>query len=535
LSSLEVRDWVFEHARRTPEASAIDSSQERISYAALAERIRAAAGGLAWLGVRPGDRVLVVLPNVPAATIASLAAQHVGAVPVEVSREWPSEQLALVAGQVRPTAVVLALRDGKKLAACCGEAMRKAVVVAPAATAPEPGALGASMAVVLTEGGTMVRPSAREVPLWAPSPKRAPDDVTLLLCTSGSTGAPRAVMQTIANIAANTRSIAQFLALTARDRAMLVLPLSYCYGRSVLQTHLWVGGSVVLERSFVYPRHVLDAMSAERCTGFAGVPLTFELLRRQVQVDMRRMPSLRYVTQAGGPMSPETTAWARQAFAPARLFVMYGQTEATARLAYLPPERASDERGAIGVPIAGVELRVVDDSGEEVAPHVRGNLVARGPNVTPGYYGAPEETARILRHGWLWTGDLAYRDDEGFFHVIGRAKDLLKIGGRRASPAQIEAALTEHGDVVEVAVAGLTDSLMGEVPAALVVVRPGARVTERDLQRFCGERLPAYLVPRVVRFAPELPRGPSGKVLREQVARAMADTRCESAEVGKSA
>jgi len=151
-----------------------------------------------------------------------------------------------------------------------------------------------------------------------------------------------------------------------------------------------------------------------------------------------RFPRLRYVTQAGGAMAPETIAWVRKAFRPAELFVMYGQTEATARLSYLPPDRSEDKAGSIGIPVPGVELRVADERGRELPTGEVGELVARGQNVTPGYLDEPAETAAILRHGWLWTGDLACRDADGFLFYRGRANEILKVGGHRVSPFEIE-------------------------------------------------------------------------------------------------
>jgi acyl-coenzyme A synthetase/AMP-(fatty) acid ligase len=287
-----------------------------------------------------------------------------------------------------------------------------------------------------------------------------------------------------------------------------------------LQTHLFVGGSVFLDTRFMAPDVVLDAIGAEGCTGFAGVPLTFEVLRRQAQPDPLSMPALRYVTQAGGAMDEGTIDWVRAAFAPAKLFVMYGQTEATARLSCLPPERGADKRGSIGIPIPGVRLRVVDESGREMARGETGHLIASGPNVTPGYYAAPAETARILRDGWLWTGDLAICDADGFFTIVGRSKEILRIGGRRVSPAQIESVLSAHPDVAEVAVCGVPDPLLGEAAAAVVVARRGAEVSARTLRQLCTDRLPPPLVPRFVRICESLPRSPSGKVLRGEVARA---------------
>ena len=217
-------------------------------------------------------------------------------------------------------------------------------------------------------------------------------------------------------------------------------------------------------------------------------------------------------------MAADTIAWARTAFAPAELYVMYGQTEATARLTYLPPERGADKAGSIGVAIAGVELRVVNEDGLELPLGEMGELVARGANVTPGYLDAPDETAAILRDGWLWTGDLATQDVDGFFYLVGRAKEILKIGGHRVSPLEIEHVIERHPDVIEAAVIGVKDALMGEVPAALVVSRPGQAADEADLRRFCRERLPAYEVPVTFKLVGALPRNDAGKLMRADLA-----------------
>jgi acyl-coenzyme A synthetase/AMP-(fatty) acid ligase len=265
---------------------------------------------------------------------------------------------------------------------------------------------------------------------------------------------------------------------------------------------------------------VLEALASEGCTGFAGVPLTFELIRRQVDVSSIAFPRLRYLTQAGGAMAPDTVAWARRAFHPARLFVMYGQTEATARLAYLPPEFGEEKPGSMGIAIPGVELRVVDEAGHELPAGGTGHLIARGDNVTLGYLDEPEETAAILRDGWLWTGDLALRDEEGFLFHRGRARELLKIGGHRVSPVEIEQVVAQHPDVAEAAVVGTPDALMGERAVAFVVARPGAALSVEGLRRFCQERLPAYQVPARFTAVAALPRNEAGKLLRAELAAA---------------
>jgi acyl-coenzyme A synthetase/AMP-(fatty) acid ligase len=322
------------------------------------------------------------------------------------------------------------------------------------------------------------------------------------------------VVQTHANIEANTRAIVQYLQVGPGDRALSILPLSYCYGKSILQTHLLAGGSVFFDHRFLYPRRVMEAIGEERCTSFAGVPLTFELLRQTLDLTALPLSTLRYITQAGGAMHPETIRWARRAFAPARLFVMYGQTEATARLSYLPPEMAVAKEGSVGRGLANVELRVVDDVGAELPPGEVGQLVARGPSVTPGYFRDPEATAEILRDGWLWTGDLARRDEDGFVYIAGRAREVLKLGGHRVSPVEIEQALGLHPDVAEAAVVGAPDPTGGEAAVGFVVVRAGRAPSEDELRRFCRGRLAHYKVPREIHFIEALPRTASGKVAR---------------------
>lgn len=216
-------------------------------------------------------------------------------------------------------------------------------------------------------------------------------------------------------------------------------------------------------------------------------------------------------------MAPDTIDWVRAAFRPADLYVMYGQTEATARLSYLPPERAQEKRGSIGIPIPGVELAVVDERARLLPPGETGFLVARGDNVTVGYLDDPEETSSILHDGWLWTGDLADRDADGFYFHRGRLKEILKIGGHRVSPVEIEQVVAEHPDVAEAAVVGIHDDLKGEVPTAFIVLQSGRTPADEELRRFCLERMPPYRVPVEFTFLPSLPRNEAGKLLRARL------------------
>lgn len=505
-----VCDWLAFHARETPAAPCLGTpSGGWLSYAQVQARVEAATAVFARLGVKPGDKVLLALPNVPATVVALLAVHSLGAAAVEMDRERGEAALAAVVARVRPSLAVVLGRDAALWSRIDGVPR---LVVVHAQPPPERlrALLGERLVAWLREDGTV----DAERGVVPPGPRDA-SVMAQLVFTSGTTAQPRGVIQTHRNLAANARSIAEYLGLGADERALLVMPLFYVFGKSILTTHLLVGGSVFLDDRFMYPGVVMDALVQERCTSFSGVPTTYELLRRQVDFAGRAFPSLRYLTQAGGAMRGDTIAWVRETFAPARLFVMYGQTEATARLAYLPPELAEAKRGSAGRAIPGVTLRVVDEAGQPLPSGEAGHLVARGDNVTPGYFEDEAATKDILRDGWLWTGDLAAQDADGFVFIKGRAREVLKLGGHRVGPTEIEAALQAHDAVQDVAVVGAPDEVGGEVAHAFVVLKPGAVATEADLLRFARGALPAWKVPKTVTFLDELPLTSAGKVARQ--------------------
>jgi acyl-CoA synthetase (AMP-forming)/AMP-acid ligase II len=349
----------------------------------------------------------------------------------------------------------------------------------------------------------------------APKAAAGGDDLAALMFTSGSTGAPRGVMISHANLIANTESIIEYLRLTPADRIMAVLPFSYCFGASLLHTHLRVGGSLVPDSRFVYPEVVLERMIATCCTGFAGVPSHYQILLRSSGLRKKTFPHLRYVQQAGGCLAKPLIAELHEALPRTSIFVMYGQTEATARLSYLPPEHLERKLGSVGKSIPGVRLRVLNEHGEPVRPGEVGEIVAEGPNIARGYWGCPEESAAIFRNGALYTGDLATLDEDGFLYIAGRDRDFLKCRGERVSCRQLEEKLLECGDLVEAAVIGTPDEVLGESVKAFVVARNrDSRGVQEALIRFCRQRLPAHLVPKEIIAVPALPKNSAGKVVK---------------------
>lgn len=344
------------------------------------------------------------------------------------------------------------------------------------------------------------------------------NELAALMFTSGSTGEPRGVMVSHGNIIANTDSIVDYLQLTASDRMMTVLPFHYCFGTSLLHTHLRVGARLVLDQRFMYPEVILQRMIEAECTGFAGVPSHFQILLRNSSLRSRTFPHLRHVQQAGGQLAPVFIRELKETLPNTQVFIMYGQTEATARLSYLPPELLDQKLGSVGKGIPGVKLRVVDESGKPVHPGEVGEIVATGENVTLGYWREPDETASRFRDGGLHTGDLATVDADSFIYIVDRAQDFLKCGGKRVSCRQIENQLQSFECLLEAAVLGIPDEILGEAVQAFVVARmPDCPSFHECFGKFCREHLPPQLAPKTFRIVPSLPKNSSGKVAKRNL------------------
>lgn len=346
-------------------------------------------------------------------------------------------------------------------------------------------------------------------------------DLAAIMLTSGTTGQSKGVMVTHRNIEANTRDILRYLTIGPADRVMVVLPLSYCYGASLLHTHLMAGASMVLNNRFLFPEKVLDEMVEKQCTGLAGVPSTYQILLRKTRFAQRSFPALRWLQQAGGRLPNALIREVRAAAPQARLLVMYGQTEATARLSYLAPERLDEKLGSIGRGLSGTRLEVLRPDGFPVRPGSDevGEIVAFGDNITLGYWGDPEETARFFRDGKLYTGDLARVDQDGFLYLVERTRDFVKSMGYRVSPKEIEDVIAQLPDVVEAAVIGVPHETWGEALHAFVVGTAPARVTADQVRTHCLRQLPNYKVPEFVEFLPCLPKNSNGKVDKEELRR----------------
>jgi long-chain acyl-CoA synthetase len=346
------------------------------------------------------------------------------------------------------------------------------------------------------------------------NPDIVADDLAAIIYTSGTTGHPKGVMLSHRNIYTNTCSILDYLELRHTDRVMNVLPFCYSYGNSVLHTHLAVGASIVLENSMLYPRRVMEQLVEQKATGFSGVPSTFNLLLNRTRLDEFDLSSLRYLTQAGGAMSADNIRRLQKHVPNAIFFVMYGQTEASARLSYLPPDNFEEKAGSIGIPIPNVTLEIRDNKGELAPTGETGEIWAAGDNIMQGYWKDPEMTATVLVDGWLKTGDLAYQDEDGYFYLVGRSSDMIKSGAHRISPKDIEEVIFELEGIEEVAVVGIKDELLGQVIKAVVVLGSGSKLDKRAVLAHCRQNLASYKIPKLLEFVDDIPKTSSGKISR---------------------
>lgn len=490
---------------KAPNNTALLLPGNEYTYGDLQSATAKVSAYLCGLGARKGDRVILASANGFFWAAAYLGVLRAGLICVPLPDTISREDLDFIVGTTGANIACLQARISARQA----PSFHGSFVLTDRPAPPISGAASQEdFSTLLSESSGAHSPAATV----------GKQDLAALMFTSGSTGKPRGVMVSHGNIIANTESIIQYLELTSSDRIMTVLPFHYCFGTSLLHTHLRVGGSLVLDSRFLYPEVILQHMLETECTGFAGVPSHFQILLRNSGLQKKCFPHLRYVQQAGGCLAPHFVRELQQTLPTTKVFVMYGQTEATARLSYLPPELLERKSGSVGKGIPGVRLRVLGATGEAVRPGEVGEIVAEGDNVTQGYWGAPEESAAILRDGKLHTGDMATLDEGGFIYIVDRKKSFLKCGGKRVGLQEIENRLLEFPCVVETAVVALPDAVLGEAVCAFVVPRmPGCREFDQCIRAFYKENLPRELCPRKIVTVERIPRNSSGKVSRHDI------------------
>ena len=340
------------------------------------------------------------------------------------------------------------------------------------------------------------------------------NDLAEIIFTSGSTGKPKGVMISHNNLIANTNSIISYLELGSNDIGLIVLPFYYCFGLSLLHTHLRVGASVVINNTFMFLGTVISDLKKYRCTNFSGVPSHFQMLLKKSKTFKNEVfPDLKFVIQAGGKLHDVFIKEFVGSFPDIDFTVMYGQTEATARLSYLPHKKVLTKLGSIGKPIPGVELKIVDSKGAEVETGAIGEIIAKGQNVMLGYFQDHEGTKEVVKNGWLYTGDLAKMDNDGFITIVARAKEIIKVGGKRISPKEIEGVILSVPLVVDCTIKGIYDDVLGEALLAIVIIDQFDKKDQikEEILKQCKARLALYKIPQKYEFKNRMKVKSTGK------------------------
>jgi len=497
------------HGRRT----AVVGHSGRLSYRALEYEALRLAHRLRRLGARRGDRVAVMMVNSAEAAVAIWATLEAGCVLVPLHAATRPDALAPVLRDAEPRWIIAS----RELAAAF-PAMRDAVpglerLLVWTTASPAPVDLGdQTVQWQLRVRDTEPTSIRSGLPI-----RRSPDGLAALLYTSGTTGEPKAAMLSHANMRAGLRAVNDYLQVESTDVLYSALPLSSSYGLYQLLLGLAVGATVVLDRTFAFPAQSLALIARERATVFAGVPTMYAWMAATPLLGQYDLSSLRILTSAAASLPLEHARRIRERLPGARLYVMYGQTECK-RISYLDPEDFERKPGSVGRGMFGQEHRLVDEESRVVGPGEVGELVVRGPHVMQGYWRNPAATALKLKPiggdpaPWLHTGDLFTADEDGYLYFVGRRDDLLKIGGHKVSPRQVEEVLCQMPEVREAAVVGVPHPEWGEAVQAHVVLHDGAQCDANAVARFCKLRLRAYMVPRTVVFERDLPRTESGKI-----------------------
>ncbi|RJQ84707.1 MAG: AMP-dependent synthetase [Desulfobacteraceae bacterium] len=500
-----IHHFLENSAARHPAKVAVVHDSQRADYHEINARADRLARCLCDSGVAKGDRIALLFENSIDYIVAYYAVLKAGAAASPLNPGLKPDGLRHLLNDLEPAAVIAGLKAERLLKAADLNTLgiKSLIIKSPKqkwSGFPSP---------VLTFEECIAAPCDGNLKTGI-----GPSDLASIIYTSGSTGKPKGVMLSHRNIVSNTQAICRYLSITPDDIQMVVLPFFYVMGKSLLNTHFAAGGTVVINNRFIYPADVVHQMIEEQVTAFSGVPSTYAYLLNRSPLANRKekLRALRYCSQAGGHMAASIKRILVKALPPhTQVVVMYGATEASARLAYLDPAFLETKIESIGKPIPEVSIRVLDDMGREVPDGSEGELVARGPNIMLGYWKDPQETARVLDQHGYHTGDIGFRDADGFLYVRRRKDGLLKVGGHRINPIEIEDFLMATELVIECAVVGLPDKLSGRKLSALVVPRDEA-VDSETLNRLCAGGLPNHKRPADIIMIRSLPKNASGKI-----------------------
>jgi len=497
-------------AASQPQHAALIFDSRRLTYDQVNTAANQCASALKRLGVQAGHKVALMLPNEPEFVSAYFGILKLGACVVPINTLLKAAEVAY---QLEDSDAVALIADETVLleaqqALTMVETCRHWILVGKHAPAERDSPLGLGWHLFhdLLAGASAEFDTAQTTP----------DDTAVILYTAGASGHPKGAELSHLNVFFNAALTADRLCrLTANDMSLAVLPLFHAIGQTcVMHASLYSGGTLVLLPRFE-PDKVLQAIQRERVTVLVGVPTMFWYLQHYPGADRYDWSSLRLCCSGGAALSVELLQQFEQRYG-LPIYEGYGLSETSPVASFNPMDRPP-RPGSIGLPIYGVQIGIMDEQDRELPAGQVGEIVIRGHNVMKGYYKRPGATAEAMRNGWFHSGDLGRTDPDGYLSIVGRKKDLIIRGGLNIYPREVEEVLLAHPAVVEAAVVGVPDEVMGEEIKAFVVLEPDEVVEAEDLIEYARKRLAAYKYPRSIEFRVELPRDPAGKVLKRQL------------------
>ncbi|MBI2394448.1 MAG: long-chain fatty acid--CoA ligase [Deltaproteobacteria bacterium] len=505
---LNLATLLRDSAQRSPQKTALIINDREIPYGMLHAYAQRFAGGLKKLGVHPGQHVALLLPNVPHFTIAYFGA-HYGANPVvPLNVLLTPDEIAYHLEDSDSVALVVwegfyeAARAGAARVPTC-----KHVIVAKAdpmdPTAPE-GAISMTALIGTSDPVTEV-------------PTTMPDDTAVILYTSGTTGRPKGAELTHFNLFYNAEYAAtKLLAIDSSAVTFAVLPLFHSFGQTCIQNASMLGGATMVLMPRFEPTAAFELLSKHKVSLFAGVPTMYFALLNHPEAGKFDLSSLKYCVSGGSAMPVEVMR-AFDAKYGVNILEGYGLSGTSPVASFNVLDRQK-KPGSIGLPIKGVEFKLVDDQDRAVDKTGEpGEICIKGHNVMKGYYKRPEATAEAFKGGWFHTGDIATRDDDGYYFIVDRKKDMIIRGGFNVYPREVEECLYAHPAIAEAAVIGVPNESHGEEVKAIVAFKPGHTATPEELTAYCKEHLAAYKYPRMFEIRDALPKGPTGKILKREL------------------
>lgn len=482
----------LEHGSRTfPERVALHTEAETFTYSQLNAWCNRAANALAGLGLQRGDRIALLLANSTAFLTAYFGALKLGAIVVAINPALKAEEVAFML-QDSGARLVVTTPDLRLPLAQQAIPSVDAFLIAEGTLPNE---------LVWTELLVQASPIAEAVPVDVDTP-------AVILYTSGTTGFPKGAVLSHGNIVQNGAACIEAFQLHASDRVLLALPIFHAFGQNAaLNPTLMAGATLLLHRQFERTA-VQHALQMDDVSVYFGVPTLYRLLAEQSVP--RAYPTLRLCLSAAAPLPIEVAVQWQETFGVA-ITEGYGLTETLLdTCTYGQPQR----RGSVGLPLAGVELTILDPDGQAVPPGTLGEVAVRGNNVMLGYWQYTREQTDAFRHGWFQTGDVGYMDADGYCYIVDRSKDMINVGGTKVYPSEVERRLQQHPALLEAAVYGIPEPLLGEQVCASLVLRAGQQVSTEAIRAFCQEALADVKVPTRIEFVTELPKGRTGKILK---------------------